>query len=46
MSLLLLLLLLLLLCAVGGIIGFALAFGGGSAVTWYAPRPEFPYICE
>lgn len=31
---------------VGGVIGFALAFGGGGAVQWYAPRPDFPYICE
>lgn len=24
--------------------GFAMAFGGGSAVTWYEPRPDFPYV--
>jgi phosphate/sulfate permease len=24
--------------------GFALAFGGGSAVSWYEPRPDFPYV--
>lgn len=29
---------------VGGIIGFALAFGGGSAVVWYEPKADFPYI--
>jgi sodium-dependent phosphate transporter len=30
--------------AVGGIIGFALVFGGGDAVVWYAPAKDFPYI--
>jgi hypothetical protein len=35
----LLLLLLFLNPAVGGIIGFSLAYGGGSAVTWYEPKP-------
>lgn len=29
---------------IGGIIGFALAFGGGGAVLWYSPRPDFPYV--
>lgn len=29
---------------IGGILGFALAFGGGAAVTWYEPRPDFPYV--
>jgi sodium-dependent phosphate transporter len=29
---------------VGGIIGFALAFGGGNAVVWYEPKADFPYI--
>lgn len=29
---------------IGGIIGFALAFGGGAAVTWYEPKSEFPYV--
>eukprot|EP00775_Hariotina_reticulata_P003090 gene3090-3369_t len=29
---------------VGGIIGFALAFGGGSAVTWYERKADFPYV--
>jgi sodium-dependent phosphate transporter len=29
---------------IGGIIGFALAFGGGNAVTWYEPRKDFPYV--
>jgi phosphate/sulfate permease len=24
--------------------GFALAFGGGQAVSWYEPRPDFPYV--
>jgi sodium-dependent phosphate transporter len=24
--------------------GFALAFGGGKAVSWYEPRPDFPYV--
>jgi hypothetical protein len=45
LALLLLLLLLLLICcslpnpAVGGVIGFSLAYGGGSAVSWYEPKP-------
>eukprot|EP00877_Chromochloris_zofingiensis_P004930 jgi/Chrzof1/14438/Cz09g02260.t1 len=29
---------------IGGIIGFALAFGGGAAVTWYEPKKDFPYV--
>lgn len=29
---------------VGGVIGFAMAFGGTRAVTWAAPRPDFPYV--
>jgi sodium-dependent phosphate transporter len=29
---------------VGGIIGFSLAYGGGSAVTWYEPKADFPYV--
>ncbi|KAF6259740.1 sodium/phosphate symporter [Scenedesmus sp. NREL 46B-D3] len=29
---------------VGGIIGFALALGGGGAVVWYEPKADFPYI--
>jgi sodium-dependent phosphate transporter len=29
---------------VGGVIGFALAFGGGDAVIWSAPRKDFPYV--
>uniref|UniRef100_A0A383WJI0 Phosphate transporter n=1 Tax=Tetradesmus obliquus TaxID=3088 RepID=A0A383WJI0_TETOB len=29
---------------IGGIIGFAMAFGGAGAVSWYAPRPDFPYV--
>eukprot|EP00775_Hariotina_reticulata_P009363 gene9363-9526_t len=29
---------------IGGIIGFALAFGGTGAVTWYEPRKDFPYV--
>eukprot|EP00878_Enallax_costatus_P033281 GHUV01036692.1.p1 GENE.GHUV01036692.1~~GHUV01036692.1.p1 ORF type:complete len:538 (+),score=156.99 GHUV01036692.1:799-2412(+) len=29
---------------IGGILGFALAFGGSNAVTWYEPRPDFPYV--
>jgi sodium-dependent phosphate transporter len=29
---------------VGGIIGFALAFGGVNAVVWYEPKADFPYI--
>ena len=30
--------------AVGGILGFALVFGGNSAVVWYAKTTKFPYI--
>eukprot|EP00878_Enallax_costatus_P032942 GHUV01036296.1.p1 GENE.GHUV01036296.1~~GHUV01036296.1.p1 ORF type:complete len:434 (+),score=58.06 GHUV01036296.1:211-1512(+) len=29
---------------IGGIIGFALVYGGGNAVVWYEPKPDFPYI--
>lgn len=29
---------------VGGVIGFALAYGGADAVIWSAPRPDFPYV--
>lgn len=29
---------------IGGIIGFALVFGGGSAVIWFEPKNEFPFI--
>jgi hypothetical protein len=32
-------------CAVGGIMGFALVFGGGSAVQWATPDPKsFPPV--
>jgi hypothetical protein len=38
-----LLLLLLCFCAVGGIMGFALVWGGASAVQWATPDPaSFP----
>jgi hypothetical protein len=30
--------------AVGGVIGFALVFGGADAVTWYEPSSEFPFV--
>jgi phosphate/sulfate permease len=30
--------------AVGGIMGFALVFGGSNAVVWYAKSDKFPYI--
>jgi sodium-dependent phosphate transporter len=29
---------------IGGIIGFALVYGGGNAVIWYEPKADFPYI--
>ena len=29
---------------VGGIIGFALVFGGANAVIWYEPKDAFPFI--
>ncbi|KAF6262371.1 phosphate transporter [Scenedesmus sp. NREL 46B-D3] len=29
---------------IGGVIGFALVFGGGNAVVWYEPKAEFPYV--
>lgn len=29
---------------IGGIIGFALVFGGGNAVVWYEPKADFPYV--
>eukprot|EP00951_Prasinocladus_malaysianus_P021554 scaffold178316_cov41-Prasinocladus_malaysianus.AAC.2 len=29
---------------VGGVIGFAVCAGGGSAVLWYAPSDTFPYV--
>uniref|UniRef100_A0A383VLB7 Phosphate transporter n=1 Tax=Tetradesmus obliquus TaxID=3088 RepID=A0A383VLB7_TETOB len=29
---------------IGGIIGFALVFGGGDAVVWYEPKADFPYV--
>lgn len=29
---------------IGGILGFALVFGGGKAVTWYKATDKFPYI--
>jgi solute carrier family 20 (sodium-dependent phosphate transporter) len=29
---------------IGGIMGFALVFGGGNAVVWYEPKSEFPYV--
>jgi phosphate/sulfate permease len=31
-------------CTVGGIIGFALVFGGRDGVVWYAPANYFPFI--
>jgi sodium-dependent phosphate transporter len=30
--------------AVGGIIGFALVFGGAGGVVWYEPTKDFPYV--
>ena len=29
---------------IGGVVGFALVFGGGNAVTWYSRTNKFPYI--
>ena len=29
---------------IGGIMGFALVFGGSSAVVWFEPKAEFPFI--
>ncbi|WIA18457.1 hypothetical protein OEZ85_009915 [Tetradesmus obliquus] len=29
---------------IGGVIGFALVFGGGNAVVWYEPKADFPYV--
>lgn len=29
---------------IGGVLGFAMAFGGAGAVTWYATTKKFPYI--
>ncbi|KAI8476390.1 MAG: phosphate transporter [Monoraphidium minutum] len=29
---------------IGGVVGFALVFGGGNAVIWYAKTSTFPYI--
>ena len=29
---------------IGGIMGFALVFGGADAVVWYEPSPDFPFM--
>jgi sodium-dependent phosphate transporter len=31
-------------CAVGGIVGFSLVYGGADAVIWWERKADFPYV--